>query len=99
MVVLESWAYGKPVLMTRECNLPEGFAVQAALPIDTTVDGIAEGLRTLCSAADSTLLGIGARGRKLVEERFSWENIAVKVKATYEWMLGGGAELDWMWRE
>ena len=26
MVILEAWAYGKPVLMTPQCNLPGGFA-------------------------------------------------------------------------
>ncbi|HEY6008457.1 MAG TPA: glycosyltransferase, partial [Geobacteraceae bacterium] len=33
MVVLEAWAHGKPVLMTPECNLPEGFAAGAAVRI------------------------------------------------------------------
>ena len=25
MVILEAWAYGKPVLMTEFCNIPLGF--------------------------------------------------------------------------
>jgi poly(glycerol-phosphate) alpha-glucosyltransferase len=33
MSVLEAWAYGLPVVMTPECNLPEGFASGAALEI------------------------------------------------------------------
>jgi len=33
MSVLEAWAYGLPVVITPECNLPEGFAFQAALEI------------------------------------------------------------------
>jgi glycosyltransferase involved in cell wall biosynthesis len=36
MAVLEAWAHAKPVLMTPECNLPEGFATGAALQIGTT---------------------------------------------------------------
>jgi len=36
MTVLEAWAYAKPVLMTPECNLPEGFAAGAAVQIGTT---------------------------------------------------------------
>ena len=92
MVILEAWAYGKPVLMTDECNLPEGFVAQAALPIDTTVNGIAEGLQTLCSIADAERVEIGRQGRQLVQERFTWDTIAGQLKATYEWMLGGGAK-------
>lgn len=99
MVVLEAWAFAKPVLMTPECNLPEGFAAQAAVQIDTTVDGISEGLRSLHNASDSTLSEIGLRGRNLAEERFSWEGIAAKMKSTYEWMLGGGTEPDCVWTD
>ena len=44
MAVLAAWAYGKPVLMTPHCNLPEGFAAQAALKIDPDPDSIAEGI-------------------------------------------------------
>ena len=34
MVVLEAWAHSKPVLMTPECNLPEGFTANGALRIE-----------------------------------------------------------------
>ena len=44
MVVLEAWAYGKPVLMTPECNLPEGFAVSAAIRIETNPKALREDL-------------------------------------------------------
>jgi glycosyltransferase involved in cell wall biosynthesis len=44
MAVLTAWAYGRPVLMTPHCNLPEGFAAQAALAIDPEPDSIAKGL-------------------------------------------------------
>jgi poly(glycerol-phosphate) alpha-glucosyltransferase len=35
MSVLEAWAYRLPVLMTEHCNLPEGFAAEAAMRIGT----------------------------------------------------------------
>src|SRR5204863_365237 len=47
MTVLEAWAHAKPVLMTPECNLPEGFEANAALRIGTTSEEIAAGLRQL----------------------------------------------------
>ena len=37
MSVLEAWAYGLPVLMTEQCNIPEDFAAGAALRIGTEV--------------------------------------------------------------
>ncbi len=92
MVVLEAWAYAKPVLMTPECNLPEGFAAQAALRVGTTVEDIKEELEALFAAPEVALTEIGKRGRELVENRFAWKRIAAQVKITYEWMLGGGSK-------
>ena len=52
MTVLEAWAYGKPVLMTPECNLPEGFSAEAALRIGASPEAIADGLRKLIEMSD-----------------------------------------------
>ena len=99
MAVLEAWAYAKPVLMTPECNLPEGFEAEAAVRIDPTAEGIAKGLRTLGETPGATLLEMGVRGRRLVEQRFTWPKIAGQIKATYEWMLGGSPKPSWMFNE
>ena len=99
MVVLEAWAHGKPVLMTAECNLPEGFSANAAIRIGTAVEEIEQGLRTLCTASEEDLRTIGRRGRALVEERFTWSRIAEQVKTAYEWMLGAGQMPECMFTE
>ena len=99
MAVLEACAYGKPVVMTPECNLPEGFAASAAVQIDTSVESIAEGLREIRSLPDEALREIGERGRKLVEERFTWPKIALQIKTTYEWMLGATEKPGWFFDE
>jgi poly(glycerol-phosphate) alpha-glucosyltransferase len=104
MVVLEAWAYGKPVLMTPECNLPEGFAAGAALRIEQGAESgergagggeqgagsIERGLQELFQAPDSALQALGTNGRALVAERFAWPKIAADMKSVYEWVLGGG---------
>ena len=90
MVVLEAWAYGKPVLMTPECILPEGFAAGAAIRIETNVESIAQGLREFFQAPSSSLHALGSNGRALVAERFVWPKIAVEMQQLYEWLLGGG---------
>lgn len=94
MVVLEAWAHGKPVLMTTECNLPEGFAASAAIRIPTNSEGIGESLRKLATMSDSERCEMGLRGRRLVEQRFSWQNIACDFRAVYDWMLRGGTPPD-----
>lgn len=94
MAPLEAWAYGLPVLMTPQCNLPEGFAAGAALRVEPNPDSIAAGLRELFAMSDRELHDMGERGRKLVAERFSWPRIAAQMKQVYEWVLGGGPAPD-----
>ena len=91
MTVLEAWAHAKPVLMTPECNLPEGFKANAALPIGTTSEEIAAGLRQLVEMSGDDRAAMGTRGRTLVSTKFSWLQIGEQIRAVYEWVLGGGA--------
>jgi glycosyltransferase involved in cell wall biosynthesis len=91
MAVLEAWGHGLPVVMTDHCNLPEGFAEQAAWRTDTSTEGIAETLQLLLAAPDADRIAKGLNGRKLVQDRFSWPMVASQMKQVYDWLLGGGA--------
>ena len=95
MSVLEAWSYAKPVLMTPQCNLPEGFAAGAAIRIvqdthnaETGVRSIAAGLQELFDAPNSLLRTLGDNGRQLVVEKFTWPEIARQMKSVYDWVLG-----------
>ena len=90
MTVLEAWAYAKPVLMTPECNLPEGFAADAAVQIGTSPVEIAAGLKKLTELSDSDRTVMGGRGHALVATKFSWPRIGEQMRSVYEWALGGG---------
>ena len=92
MVVLEAWAYAKPVLMTPACNLPQGFTTGAALQIKPTVKGIQFGLHYIFDMPASELEAMGAAGRTLVESNFDWRMVAAQMAEVYAWVLGGGAK-------
>jgi poly(glycerol-phosphate) alpha-glucosyltransferase len=92
MVVLEAWSYGKPVLMTSECNLTEGFAAHAALRIEPRINSIAEGLRQLFEMSDNERQTMGQCGLALVKDHFTWPKIAVQMQAVYAWALGEGPQ-------
>lgn len=89
MTVLEAWSYGLPVVITPECNLPEGFENNAAIRVDTTPIGISRGLESLFSTPPSELVKIGARGRMLAAERFAWDQSGKQMLEVYRWVLGG----------
>lgn len=91
MSVLEAWSYRLPVLMTDHCNIPEGFAAQAAIHIDTAPQSITAGIHQLVGLSDAERLAMGQRGRQLVEERFTWRHVASQLRDVYQWILGGGS--------
>ena len=83
MAVLEAWAYALPVLMTKACNLPEGFAADAAAEIDAG-DNPSKLVQAL---SRQDLPEMGQRGRALVQNRFTWERVAGRYCELYEWMI------------
>ena len=87
MSVLEAWSYGLPVVMTPECNLPEGFASGAALEIRSGEGSFQGGMRTLIEMTNHERAAMGMRGRRLVEDRFTWPKVAAQMKALYEEVL------------
>jgi poly(glycerol-phosphate) alpha-glucosyltransferase len=94
MVVLESWANSKPVIMTPECNLPEGFQAGAAIKVEATEASLVTGLNELRHMAAEDRSSMGKRGRDLVLKRFTWTQIANQMQAIHLWILGGGAKPD-----
>jgi poly(glycerol-phosphate) alpha-glucosyltransferase len=91
MVVLEAWAHGKPVLMTPQCNLPEGFAGDAAIRVEAETESLRLGLTQLIQMSDEERRAMGSRGRRLVERSFSWPRQAKEMADVYRWILGGGS--------
>ena len=90
MAVLEAWSYGLPVIMTPQCNLPEGFEAGAAIEVEPDADSIAKGLASLFSLSVSDRVRLGANGRRLVESKFKWPNAACEMIRVYEWIQGTG---------
>jgi len=90
MAVLEAWSYRLPVLMTPQCNLPEGFESQTAIKIECTPESIAAALIGLFDMPEEERLAMGNRGRALVEKKFSWPTVAAQMCSVYEWVVNGG---------
>ena len=88
MSVLEAWAYCLPVVMTAECNLPEGFAAGAAREIRPEASSIAEKCAEFFALSPEAQRQIGMNGRSLVERRFTWGKIAGEMIDVYKWILG-----------
>ncbi|CAN2532858.1 GDP-mannose:cellobiosyl-diphosphopolyprenol+alpha-mannosyltransferase [Methylocapsa aurea] len=86
-VVLEAMSHGRPVLVSSVAGAAEVVAAASAgVLVAPEVASIAHGLATLLSdprAADE----MGARGRQVVEQRWSWRAAATEMIAHYEGVL------------
>jgi poly(glycerol-phosphate) alpha-glucosyltransferase len=94
MVVLEAWAYGKPVICTPQCNLPLGVKSGAAISADPCAASLLAALKSLTSMYEAERVAMGARGICLVAEHFAWPKIAATMCDVDRWILGGGNAPD-----
>ena len=87
MVILEAWAAGTPVIMSEACNLPEGFAANAAMACATTPDGIALALENGFSLDEAAWLAMARAAQSLAKERFSAASVARRWERAYTSLL------------
>jgi len=90
VAVLEAWSFGLPVLMTPECNIPEGFESGSAVRIEATPEAVLEGLLELERMGYEERRRMGERGLELVSSRFTWPRVAGQMHEVYSWLLRGG---------
>lgn len=88
MTILEAWSYGLPTIMTEKCNLNIGFDKDAAIKISLDSTDIATKLIHFFNLSDQERNQIGINGYKLVQERFTWDQVAFKTELMYNWLLG-----------
>lgn len=94
MAVLEAWSHHLPVLKTDACNIPDGFDAEAAFRITTDPEAIADGLHALKDAGDAERRAIGRRGRFLVEDQYTWDQVARQMRDVYNWILNDAPRPD-----
>lgn len=82
-VVLESLAHGRPVAVTAEVGLaPVVAAAQAGLVLPGTPEAM--GLAIANALSDPARLNeMGANGRRMVVEQFSWDAVASQMEVAY----------------
>jgi glycosyltransferase involved in cell wall biosynthesis len=98
IAVLEAWAHNLPVLMTEECNIPEGFSTGAAVKIGTSPEQIVFHLNELLRMSTADRASMGSRGRLFVEKCYTWNTVANQMLDVYAWILGGGDEPESVFR-
>ncbi len=91
MAIAEALATGVPVITTKGTPWREIEEQRCGWWVDANVEAITEALRTAIRTDVSELRAMGARGRALVSERYSWESVAEKFETLYRSLIEGGA--------
>lgn len=94
MAVLEAFAYGCPAVLTNTCGLPAAAKVGAALEVDSSELGIADGLAAMLLLSTESLETMGEHARDFVRTQYTWEIITGQLNAVYQWLRFGGAVPD-----
>jgi len=86
IVALEAMICKIPVVITHQCHFPEVAKAKAGIIIDPDVEQLTIALLNLLKDAHLRK-EMGANGRRLVIERFSWDKIAEQMIQLYEDIL------------
>lgn len=90
MIIAEALAVGVPVIASK--GTPWGVLMREDCGwwVENEPESLAATLTHVCTLPAQTLASMGQRGRRLVQNEYSWE-AAGKLTATfYRWLLNGG---------
>jgi len=94
MVVAEALACQLPVITTKGLPWKEIEEHSCGWWIEIGVEPLIEALRSAMGISDTARAEMGARGRKLIAQSYSWDISAKKMTDVYRWLIGSGAAPD-----
>lgn len=92
IVVAEALAAGVPVLTTTGAPWRELQTQDCGWWVAPEQAAITEALREALGTSGARRAAMGARGRTLVRDRYSWDEIARSMRSAYRWLLGAGPQ-------
>lgn len=87
--VLEALGTGLPVIITKQCNLPEVEQFGAGWIIQPERSELTSALSDMLSNSAEANRLIGSKGRRLVADKYNWSTIIRQFTEVYRWVQGG----------
>lgn len=87
MTALEAFAFQLPSLLTPQCNLPEAYALSAAIRIEPTEASIETGLAQLFAMSPMDRARMGQAACDLADARYDWDYAAAQFEMLYSTVL------------
>ena len=89
IVIAEALASGLPVITTTGTPWTDLVEFDCGWWVDPSVPDLSAAIREALSLSDNQRQKMGARGKKLIEKKYSWKPIAVEMQKLYNHILYG----------
>jgi poly(glycerol-phosphate) alpha-glucosyltransferase len=86
IAALNAWAFSKPTIITPQCNLSDGYRFGASFEAQPETQSIIHAILKLINSTPEERKLMGKRGRDMVEMRYSWKAITLKLLEIYNWL-------------
>lgn len=96
LAIAEAMAAGLPVITTHATPWAELDRLKCGWWVPVGAENIAAALRDATSRSPEELCAIGSRGRRLVAEKYSWEQATAKMQEVFAWLAGKRDLPAWM---
>jgi glycosyltransferase involved in cell wall biosynthesis len=94
MAILEALAARLPSIITTACHFPELAAADGAITVAPNAPEVETAIRQLLERFPAERAAMAARGRALVERRYTWDRQAAALTEVYRWIRNGGPRPD-----
>ncbi|MCP9468681.1 MAG: glycosyltransferase [Nitrospira sp.] len=95
-VVAEALASGIPAIVSKGAPWAGLVEKQAGWWIEIGVAPLVDCLTQALALPPNQLCEMGKRGRRWMEDEFSWDSLGLKMARTYEWIVHGGSKPEWV---
>jgi glycosyltransferase involved in cell wall biosynthesis len=90
IVVPEALAAGTPVITTTGAPWQDLTTHNCGWWVEPTTGTIQTALNEALACSDEERAAMGERGRRLVEEKYTWASVGEQMVSAYQWLLGRG---------
>jgi glycosyltransferase involved in cell wall biosynthesis len=96
MVVLDSLAFGVPVITTKASTWSDLTDYNCGWWTDISTQAIAVALQEAVSMSAEEILQMGIQGKNLIASKYTWPQLAQKTIKLYDWLLGRNDKPDFV---